>query len=884
MPESRRVGFNLIGHLSMGIGTGEVGRDVLTALARHGRPVRGIDVQTNDERSGRIPGWTDTFGDWSGVEREIDWVQVNIAAMDEDLREQFYPPAPEKPRPLVNMTFWELPRFPSRWVERFNDLDAVVAPTRFIEDALKDSGVQTPILYMPQSIDPGELLPADRARFGLPEDGILFLSAFDVNSDPSRKNPMGAIEAFETAFPPGSGKAQLVIKIGHAEIHAHNAERVANLKARAAANPDIILWWDWIAVADLRAFYACFDAFISLHRSEGLGLILMEMMSLAKPVLATAFSGNLDFCTSDNSLLVGCDLVPVEATEPLYNATAAEFPDCRWAEPRIDEAAAALRRCVEDPEHVRALGVQARQDMLSRRNHDHTALFEAIENLAANRGNENRDGNGVDGNGDRNGNGNGNKNGNGNRDGEPEVSFGGEQETGGGTWGERWARFKRERLGLDFRLFEGRKSEEPEPAMNQTAKTREDTKATSEKEEPQRFDNQALAARGMKAFISPEPLAQPTELDYFEHKMPDLRHLKPRARNDDKVLLILVPHLRANIFYAGYNIFFDAFASVGSAFDRVLVCVFDELREVELLAGYHERVEICGEADLASKLTCLPAVTGCINAFTHWAACQALPAEAEILYYCLENDAVFFVPGPMHYRVLRSLRCARNLVVSTGLMASMLHEEGVLHPEARVVVTSPNILPLRGVRPRPESRTLFMYFRPEGHNIRNMAAEVMRAAEAFAEKHAGEGWDLYLVGTLGMQLSRKVAGNTIWILPKLPKAEYESIAAQARAAVALIAAPHPGVLAYQFAASGIPTVTNVYGNRTAEVLQEMSKNFVPYDPSREDLIDALERALRAPHGIPDFHGALYDGRDLDLEEPRVRAGSFGAFVRELVGG
>ena len=164
-----------------------------------------------------------------------------------------------------------------------------------------------------------------------------------------------------------------------------------------------------------------------------------------------------------------------------------------------------------------------------------------------------------------------------------------------------------------------------------------------------------------------------------------------------------------------------------------------------------------------------------------------------------------------------------------------------------------------------------------------MAAEVRRAAETFAEKHAGEGWDLYLVGTLGMQLSREVAGNVIWILPKLARHEFEPLAARSRAAVALIAAPHPGVLAYQFAASGIPTVTNVYGNRTASVLHEISQNLVPYDPSREDLVDALERAVRAPHGVPDFHGALYDGRDLDLEEPRVRAGSFGAFVRELVG-
>ena len=63
---------------------------------------------------------------------------------------------------------------------------------------------------------------------------------------------------------------------------------------------------------DVISLYASADCFISLHRSEGLGLGMMEAMLLGKPVIATGWSGNLDFMTADNSRLVevaraGCD-------------------------------------------------------------------------------------------------------------------------------------------------------------------------------------------------------------------------------------------------------------------------------------------------------------------------------------------------------------------------------------------------------------------------------------------------------------------------------------------------------------------------------------------------------------------------------------------------
>ena len=49
---------------------------------------------------------------------------------------------------------------------------------------------------------------------------------------------------------------------------------------------------------------AAADCYVSLHRSEGFGLTLAEAMALGKPVIATGYSGNLDFMTPETSYLV----------------------------------------------------------------------------------------------------------------------------------------------------------------------------------------------------------------------------------------------------------------------------------------------------------------------------------------------------------------------------------------------------------------------------------------------------------------------------------------------------------------------------------------------------------------------------------------------------
>jgi hypothetical protein len=83
-------------------------------------------------------------------------------------------------------------------------------------------------------------------------------------------------------------------------------------------------------------------------------------MRLGKPVIATAWSGNMEYMTPDNSCLVDYRLIPVNEGEYLHHAGQ------HWADPVVGHAAAYMRRLVEDREFAARIGARAASDMRER--------------------------------------------------------------------------------------------------------------------------------------------------------------------------------------------------------------------------------------------------------------------------------------------------------------------------------------------------------------------------------------------------------------------------------------------------------------------------------------------------------------------------------------
>ena len=152
-----------------------------------------------------------------------------------------------------------------------------------------------------------------RASLNIPENHFVFLFAFDLHSQVHRKNPVAVFRAFQNAFRE-TDKATLVIKTTGGDIHSADLE----VLRKTIRGPNVIVFDELMTRARAYGLIKMSDCFVSLHRSEGFGLGLAEAMLLGKPVIATGYSGNLDFMNRDNSLLVDYERVEIKEDRPIY--------------------------------------------------------------------------------------------------------------------------------------------------------------------------------------------------------------------------------------------------------------------------------------------------------------------------------------------------------------------------------------------------------------------------------------------------------------------------------------------------------------------------------------------------------------------------------------
>ena len=233
----------------------------------------------------------------------------------------------------VGVWHWELGEFPDRWLESFGPLDEVWAPSRFIQEAVAAKS-PIPVVHMPHGVEVPRVAPASRRDFDLPDDRCLFLLMYDMRSFQARKNPEAAIESFARAFPDGRGAA-LVIKIVNG---AASPPDLVRLKERCHATPGVILIDEAFSSKRVHQLQSVCDGYVSLHRSEGFGFNLAESMLLGKPVVATGWSGNMDFMDAETACLVKYALAPIESDVGPYWAGQI------WAEPDVEHAAWHLKR------------------------------------------------------------------------------------------------------------------------------------------------------------------------------------------------------------------------------------------------------------------------------------------------------------------------------------------------------------------------------------------------------------------------------------------------------------------------------------------------------------------------------------------------------------
>jgi glycosyltransferase involved in cell wall biosynthesis len=251
----------------------------------------------------------------------------------------------------IGLWAWELPDFPSEWWSHFAYFNEIWVGSNFMyESIVKHSPI--PVVSVPHVVKVERDRDYSKADFDLCEEEFTFLFSFDFLSVFQRKNPLAVVEAFKKAFQPDE-PVRLVLKCIGGE---RDLENLGILKD-AIAQHRITLFDRYLSREEKYGLLGACDCYASLHRSEGFGLTIAEAMYLEKPVIATGWSGNMDFMTVNNSYPVEYELKELQEDYGPYKKGET------WAEPNIDRAAQLMRQVYEQPTEARQKAQRAAQDI-----------------------------------------------------------------------------------------------------------------------------------------------------------------------------------------------------------------------------------------------------------------------------------------------------------------------------------------------------------------------------------------------------------------------------------------------------------------------------------------------------------------------------------------
>lgn len=316
------VGVNLIGYIKAQMGLGQGCRLIAQALELTKIPFIIIDTRVGNP-------FNHSNTDWEHCLSGKPIYSINIFHVNP---EQMLPLQLALPKNTADKRYnigiwlWELSEFPNEWLDAFSYVDEVWTPSNFCVNSISKKST-VPVTLIPYGISVKADIEFDRNYFGLDDNAFLFLIMFDTNSTIQRKNPISAIKAFKEAFSKLDNSVGLVIKINNPTPQA-----LEQINREMDGYKNYVILKKTLSKEEVSSLISICDTFVSLHRSEGFGLVIAEAMLLKTPVIATNYSANTDFMNAQNSCCVDYKLVRLEEDYNMYKSNQ------YWAEPNISQA------------------------------------------------------------------------------------------------------------------------------------------------------------------------------------------------------------------------------------------------------------------------------------------------------------------------------------------------------------------------------------------------------------------------------------------------------------------------------------------------------------------------------------------------------------------
>lgn len=339
-------GVNVLGHVTGEFGLGEGVRGAIRAIEAADIPYVIKDLKEDSQ-----PSFDSTYTNFSeNNPYPVNYIHTNPhESILNTINSGYF-----QERYNIGFWAWELLTFPDFWLGAFDVFDEVWTPSSYTAEAIAAVS-PIPVIKVPHSIDlPPNTL--DRTALELPTNKFIFLFAFDIGSGFERKNPLAVIEAFKQAFGKSNRDVCLVLKFRSHPLLQHHREQ---LLAAAEDWPSIQFIEGHLTKEEMNGLIYNCDCYVSLHRAEGFGLTMADAMYCGKPVIATAYSANIEFMNVGNSFLVNYDLVATDEPYGLYPKGSI------WAQPDVDRAAALMQYVFDNQREAQQVGARAAAEIRS---------------------------------------------------------------------------------------------------------------------------------------------------------------------------------------------------------------------------------------------------------------------------------------------------------------------------------------------------------------------------------------------------------------------------------------------------------------------------------------------------------------------------------------
>jgi hypothetical protein len=247
---------------------------------------------------------------------------------------------------VVGYCAWETNRLPKRWVECINgSVNEVWVPSTYNQVHFQESGVTIPIRVVPHIFLSKQLPPRSQIqlKYGgklLPNDIYTFYTIGEMNA---RKSIEDTVHVFCRAFTK-SDSVRLIVKVHYKNYQSSNVEFCKNtinaILEQYPDRPEVILLLNCMTNDEILALHSLGDCYVSLTKSEGFGLTIFDAFNYGRKIIATGYSGHLDFLGKDYPGLVSYTLGPVEGMDGFStNYTGEQM----WAIPNLDHAIELLK-------------------------------------------------------------------------------------------------------------------------------------------------------------------------------------------------------------------------------------------------------------------------------------------------------------------------------------------------------------------------------------------------------------------------------------------------------------------------------------------------------------------------------------------------------------